>query len=93
MPDLVDTPEPLLTVAEVATWLRVDPRYVYRLASSGDLTRSYVGRYVRFSVESVQAYIDAHTIEAAPKAQRSARPRRPGARRSKYLRTVRNAEQ
>jgi excisionase family DNA binding protein len=93
MPDLADNPEPLLTVAEVATWLRVEPRYVYRLASSGDLTRSYVGRYVRFSVESVQSYIDTHTIEASPRAQGSARARRPGGRRPRYLRTVRNAEQ
>lgn len=92
MPDLVDNSEQLLTVAEVATWLRVDPRYVYRLASSGELTRTYVGRYVRFSAESVQSYIDAHTIEAKPKSERAARPRRPGARRPKYLRAVRNAE-
>jgi excisionase family DNA binding protein len=93
MPDLVDNLEQLLTVAEVATWLRVEPRYVYRLASSGDLTRTYVGRYVRFSVESVQGYIDAHTIEAKPKAERPGRPRRPGARRRKYLRAVRDGEQ
>jgi excisionase family DNA binding protein len=92
MPDLVDNPEQLLTVAEVATWLRVESRYVYRLASSGDLTRTYVGRYVRFSVESVQSYIDAHTIEAKLKAERSVRPRRPGARRPKYLRAVRDGE-
>ena len=26
-------PTQLLTVAEVADWLRVEPRYVYRLAS------------------------------------------------------------
>jgi excisionase family DNA binding protein len=92
MPDLADNPEPLLTVAEVATWLRVEPRYVYRLASSGDLTRTYVGRYVRFSVESVQSYIDARTIEAIPKTQRAIRSRRPGARRPKHLKAVRNGE-
>ncbi len=93
MPELVDNPEQLLTVAEVATWLRVEPRYIYRLASSGDLTRTYVGRYVRFSVESVQSYIDAHTIEAKPTAKRSLRSRRLGARRSKHLRAVRDGEQ
>jgi excisionase family DNA binding protein len=92
MPDLADNPEQLLTVAEVATWLRVESRYVYRLASSGDLTRTYVGRYVRFSVESVQSYIDAHTIEAKLKTERSVRPRRPGARRPKHLRAVRDGE-
>ena len=29
----------LLTVDEVAEWLRVEPRYVYRLASSGVIDR------------------------------------------------------
>ena len=92
MPDLTDGFEQLLTVAEVATWLRVEPRYVYRLASSGDLTRTYVGRYVRFSVESVQGYIDAHTVEARPKAERPARPRPSRSRRARYLRAVRDGE-
>jgi hypothetical protein len=50
-------------------------------------------RIVRFSVESVQSYIDAHTIEAKPKADRSVRARRLGARRPKYLRAVRDGEQ
>jgi excisionase family DNA binding protein len=92
MPDLADNPEQLLTVAEVAQWLRVEPRYVYRLASSGDLTRTYVGRYVRFSVESIQDYIDAHTIKADPKPARAARSRRPGPRRLRHLRAVRDGE-
>ena len=35
----------LLTVDEVAVLLRVKPRYVYQLASSGELVRVYVGRY------------------------------------------------
>ena len=46
----------LLTVAEVAEWLRVEPRYVYRLASSGELIRVYIGRYVRIPAVSVEAY-------------------------------------
>ena len=44
---MTDRPTQLLTVAEVADWLRVEPRYVYRLASSGELIRVYIGRYVR----------------------------------------------
>jgi excisionase family DNA binding protein len=43
----MDKTSQLLTVAEVAEWLRVEPRYVYRLASSGELIRVYIGRYVR----------------------------------------------
>jgi excisionase family DNA binding protein len=78
----------LLTVAEVATWLKVDSRYVYRMASSGDLQKVYVGRYLRIPQSSVDAYLKAHTVEAV---KRSARPRRPGARGRRHLRTVNDA--
>src|SRR5260370_36441326 len=60
----MDKTSQLLTVAEVAEWLRVEPRYVYRLASAGELIRVYIGRYVRIPAISVEAYIDAHTVEA-----------------------------
>lgn len=78
----------LLTVAEVAEWLRVEPRYVYRLASSGELIRVYIGRYVRIPALSVEAYIDAHTVEAV----KPARVRRPGSRARRHLRAVHDAE-
>ena len=78
----------LLTVAEVAEWLRVEPRYVYRLASSGQLIRVYIGRYVRIPAISVEAYIDAHTVEPV----RSVRARRPGPRR-RHLKAVPHAGQ
>jgi excisionase family DNA binding protein len=80
----------LLTVAEVADWLRVEPRYVYRLASSGELIRVYIGRYVRIPAVSVERYIAAHTIE---EPRPVARPRRPGARAHRRIRMVRDAEQ
>jgi excisionase family DNA binding protein len=86
----MDRPSQLLTVAEVADWLRVEPRYVYRLASSGELVRVYVGRYVRIPAISVAAYIDAHTVEVVKPA---ARRRRPGARARRRLRVVHDAEQ
>ena len=70
--------ESLLTVQQVADWLNVEPRYVYRLASSGALLRVYVGRYVRVPAGSVRAYIKTNTVEPVPV---SARARRPGARR------------
>jgi excisionase family DNA binding protein len=75
----------LLTVQEVAVWLKVEPQYVYRLASSGSLLRVYVGRYVRIPAASVRAYIEANTVEAViPSPLRSAR--RPGARARRRLR-------
>jgi excisionase family DNA binding protein len=79
----------LLTVAEVAEWLRVEPRYVYRLASSGELLRVYIGRYVRIPSTSVEAYIDAHTVEAV----KPNRARRPGPRARRRLRAVHHAGQ
>jgi excisionase family DNA binding protein len=79
----------LLTVAEVAEWLRVEPPYVYRLASSGELLRVYIGRYVRIPANSVEAYIDAHTVEAV----KPVRHRRPGPRDRRRLRAVHHAEQ
>jgi excisionase family DNA binding protein len=82
----------LLTVAEVAEWLRVDPRYVYRLASSGELIRVYIGRYVRIPANSVEAYIDAHTVEAVKPSPRGRRPG-PGPRARRRLRVMHNAEQ
>ena len=85
----MDNASQLLTVAEVAEWLRVEPRYVYRLASSGELIRVYIGRYVRIPALSVEAYIDAHTVEAV----KLSRPRRPGPRPRRRLRVVRDAEQ
>ena len=86
---MTDRPTQLLTVAEVAEWLRVEPRYVYRLASSGELLRVYIGRYVRIPAISVEAYIDAHTVEAV----KPIRPRRPGPRGHRRLRAVHHAEQ
>ena len=76
--------ELLLTVDEVAVWLKVDPRYVYRLASSGALLRVYVGRYVRVPAASVRAYIKANTVEPVSLPVRGAR--RPGARGRRHLR-------
>jgi excisionase family DNA binding protein len=76
--------ESLLTVQQVADWLNVEPRYVYRLASSGALLRVYVGRYVRVPVASVRAYIKANTVEPVSSPVRA--PRRPGARARRYLR-------
>lgn len=83
MPAVHHDDESLLTVQQVADWLNVEPRYVYRLASTGTLLRVYVGRYVRVPAGSVRAYIKANTVEpvSAP-----ARARRPGGRAHRHLR-------
>ena len=82
---VVSQDDELLTVQQVAAWLKVEPAYVYRLASSGALLRVYIGRYVRIPAASVGAYIKANTVEAvSPSPLRSAR--RPGARARRRLR-------
>jgi excisionase family DNA binding protein len=70
--------EELLTVEQVGEWLKVDSRYVYRLAGSGALLRVYVGRYVRVPAGAVRAYIKTNTVEPLPARSRA---RRPGAGR------------
>jgi excisionase family DNA binding protein len=84
MPATRSDDESLLTVQEVADWLRTEPRHIYRLASSGALLRVYVGRYVRIPVASVRAYIKANTVEPVNLPLRGAR--RPGARARRHLR-------
>jgi len=83
MPAAYSDDESLLTVQQVAQWLKVEPRYVYRLASSGALLRVYVGRDVQVPAASVRAYIRANTVETSPSP---VRPRRPGARPRRHLR-------
>jgi excisionase family DNA binding protein len=78
--------ESLLTVQQVADWLNVEPRYVYRLASSGALLRVYVGWYVRVPVASVRAYIKANTVEPVSSPVPARRAHRPGARARRHLR-------
>lgn len=50
-------PDPLLTVAEAATALRVSTKTVRRLIARGELRRVSVGRLVRIQAEDMAAYI------------------------------------
>lgn len=85
----------LLTVDEVAEWLRLEKPHVYRLARTGELHCVYLGaRYVRIPAGSVRAYITAKMVEAEePRSRPRQRPgaRRPGAR-PRRLQAVRDAE-
>ena len=83
-----DIYDDLLTVPEVAEWLRVEPRFVYRLVSSGELARCNVGRYIRIPSQSVTDYLKARAVEPVKTTPR----RRPGGRARRHLRAVRNAE-
>jgi len=53
----VKTPSELLTVNEVADFLRVKPSTVYDWAKNGKIPASKVGRLWRFSREKVEAWV------------------------------------
>jgi excisionase family DNA binding protein len=53
-----------LTVAEVATIMRVSKMTVYRLVHSGDLTAIRVGRSFRVPEQAVHDYLRDSFIEA-----------------------------
>ncbi|HEY3686730.1 MAG TPA: helix-turn-helix domain-containing protein [Streptosporangiaceae bacterium] len=53
-----------LTVAEVATIMRVSKMTVYRLVHSGDLTAIRVGRSFRVPEQAVHDYLRDSYIEA-----------------------------
>ena len=72
------TDEQMLTVDEVAEWLKLEKPYVYQLARTGVLGSTRFGRYVRIPAGSVRAYIRANTAEPVSLPARAAR--RPGAR-------------
>lgn len=53
-----------LTVAEVASMMRVSKMTVYRLVHSGELSAVKVGRSYRVPENAVHAYLQAAFVEA-----------------------------
>lgn len=64
--------EMLLTTGEVARYLRVSINTVHRLADSGDLPSSKVGRLRRFRPADVKAYVERADGATGPKPLRAA---------------------
>ncbi|MEE8601844.1 helix-turn-helix domain-containing protein [Euzebya tangerina] len=70
--DPVDTPvrsildRQLLTVAEVAEYLRVSEMTVYRLISSREIGATKVGRCWRVPADDLMAYLDEQHVTKAP---------------------------
>ncbi|HUG83956.1 MAG TPA: helix-turn-helix domain-containing protein [Euzebya sp.] len=57
---------PLLTVSEVADYLRVSEMTVYRLITSRDLGATKIGRSWRVPAEDLTAYLaDRHVFKAS----------------------------
>ncbi|MBL6081800.1 helix-turn-helix domain-containing protein [Belnapia sp. T18] len=51
--NLLDSPEPLLTTAELATWLQVSERTLRRWRKTGRITAVEIGRTVRFRLSDL----------------------------------------
>ena len=69
----------LLTVPEVAEWLRISTSLVYQLADAGKLPVHRIGNgrgTIRFRPEDIEAYLDACRTENCPPATpRKLRPK------------------
>jgi excisionase family DNA binding protein len=48
----------ILTVAELAEWLRVTEKTVYRMTQRGELPHVRVGRAVRYRRQDIEAYLE-----------------------------------
>ena len=56
-------PEPLLTVPEVATWLRLSVKATYRMAEEGRLPAIRVSNRLRFDPRAIRAWLDKQNQE------------------------------
>ncbi|MBB5871086.1 excisionase family DNA binding protein [Allocatelliglobosispora scoriae] len=55
--------EPLLTLDEAAAFLRTKPRFMRRLVAERRITFHKVGRFVRFDLTDLVAYVAAGRVE------------------------------
>lgn len=55
---LAAEPNVILTVAEVAEYLRVDQDIIYRLVHDGDLRAVRIGRAIRIPMQEVRRYVE-----------------------------------
>lgn len=58
--------EPLVDVEAIAERLGVDPSWVYDRARRGIIPHIRLGRYVRFRVSDVDAWVDSIAIPGKP---------------------------
>lgn len=60
----------LLTVAEAATWLKVDKHLVYRAIRSGKLPAAKIGSLYRIHAADLREYAKPATPQRKPRTQR-----------------------
>ena len=65
--------DPILTIKDVADYLKVNERTIYRLAASGELPGFKVGNSWRFKQSELEQYITAqHNRASVSEAMKSA---------------------
>ncbi|WP_374961126.1 helix-turn-helix domain-containing protein [Spongiibacter tropicus] len=65
--------DPILTIKDVADYLKVNERTIYRLAASGELPGFKVGNSCRFKQSELEQYIAAqHNRVGVSEAMKSA---------------------
>lgn len=52
--------EPVMTIEELATYLKVAKSTLYKLAQTGRVPGQKVGKHWRFRKESIDAWLDAN---------------------------------
>lgn len=61
--------ESILTLPELATFLKVSEDTIYRLISDGKIEAIKVGSQWRFTEEQVKDYLDSRTIKVVKRKQ------------------------
>ena len=59
-----ESPEPLLTVQDVARRFNVPTSWAYAKAEAGELPSIKLGRYLRFRAADIEAYLRAQRRES-----------------------------
>ncbi len=59
----------VMTVSEVAEYLRVNPQTVYRKAKAGELPAVRIGRAIRFRRSELEAWLKGLSLQSQPAAK------------------------
>jgi excisionase family DNA binding protein len=58
--------EPLLTIDEVCTLLKVEPQTIYQLTYRGRIPHFKIANRLRFRLSEIIEWIDGHKVEKGP---------------------------
>ena len=67
-------PKDVMTVSEVAAYLRVNPQTVYRKAKAGELPAVRIGRAIRFRRDELESWLKSPAAATASEVSRVTQP-------------------